>query len=290
MKTQADKLRKMMGIDDVKQSKKTRFIILTSGKGGVGKSTISANIAHLFSKYGLKVGLFDADIGLANLDIMFNKKVNKNLLHVLKGEAEINDIVIPINDNLWLIPGASGEEIFKYADADLFARVMQGCNILNDLDLFIIDTGAGISERIQMFMRSADDLLVITMPDPSAITDAYATIKIASKNIKNIGIILNQVSSRKEAMSVFEKIKKVATLNLDPSLTLEYIGKMNIDPNIAKSVKQRLLFAKEFPSSASSKDLERIAKQISKKLERNVLVPKEESGLNGFMRRLMENF
>ena len=271
-------------------SKKTRFIVVTSGKGGVGKSTISANLAYLFSKYGLKVGIFDADIGLANLDVMFNKRVNKNLLHVMKGEASVDDIAVKINENLILIPGASGEEIFRYADAQMFERFIQSTNMLNNLDVFIIDTGAGINEHMQLFLNAADDLLVVTIPDPAAITDAYATIKIASKNKKNIGMILNQVRSDKEAMVVFEKIQKVALANIGNSLSLDYIGKINLDTNINKAVKQRLLFAQEFPSSVSTRDIEKILNKLSKKLERNMLVPKEDSGLSGFMKRLIEHF
>ena len=287
---QAEKLEELVASSSQKKSKKTRFIAITSGKGGVGKSTISSNLAYALSKQGLNVGIFDADIGLANLDVMFNVKIKKNILHVLKGEASVSDILIPITRNLILIPGESGDEILKYSDAALFERFMEEAQVLDKLDVMIIDTGAGIGEHIQMFLNAADDVIVVTVPDPAAITDAYATIKTIATLRDDVAMIMNQVKSEKEALGVFEKIKKVAKVNIETDLKLELLGKINADIKVSSSVKQRALFYVQNPMSQPARDIDAIVKKLMSKLERNVLVESHESGLSGLFRRLMEHF
>ncbi|HQS66902.1 MAG TPA: MinD/ParA family protein [Sulfuricurvum sp.] len=287
---QAAKLEALVNQNRNVSPKKTRFIAITSGKGGVGKSTISSNMAHMMAKHGLKVGIFDADIGLANLDVMFNVKIKKNILHVLKGEATVEEILVPIEKNLVLIPGESGEEIFKYASSGIFERFMGEAHVLDDLDVLIIDTGAGIGEHTQLFLRACDDVIVVTVPDPAAITDAYATIKITSRLRDEINVIMNQVRNDNEAAALFEKIQKVALVNIGDKLRLNYLGQISSDQKVAISVKKRALFAREFPSSKPSMELEMIVKRIAKKLERNVLVNPQESGLGGLFKRLMEHF
>ena len=287
---QAQKLEELISSSAQKRSKKTRFIAITSGKGGVGKSTISSNLAYVLSQSGLNVGIFDADIGLANLDVMFNVKIKKNILHVLKGEATVSDILIPITRNLILIPGESGDEILKYSDKALFERFMQEAEVLDKLDVMIIDTGAGIGEHIQMFLDAADDVIVVTVPDPAAITDAYATIKTIATSRNDISLIMNQVKSEKEAVAVYEKIKKVALANIGDKLNLKLIGKINSDIKVSSSVKQRALFALEHQGSSVHKDIVDIANAINKNLERDVLVTSSESGLSGLFRRLIKHF
>ena len=287
---QAEKLEALVASNKKKTSKKTRFIAITSGKGGVGKSTISSNLAYVLSQKGLNVGIFDADIGLANLDVMFNVKIKKNILHVLKGEASVADILIPITRNLILIPGESGDEILKYSDMALFERFMEEAQVLDKLDIMIIDTGAGIGEHIQMFLNAADDVVVVTVPDPAAITDAYATIKTIATLRNDVGLIMNQVKSSKEASAIFEKIKKVAQANIGPDLNLNLIGKINSDIKVSSSVKQRALFTSSYAQSQPAKDIEAIADTLVNNLERNVLVDSNESGLTGLFKRLMEHF
>lgn len=287
---QAQKLKELVASNETKKSKKTRFIAITSGKGGVGKSTISSNLAYALSKKGLNVGIFDADIGLANLDVMFNVKIKKNILHVLKGEATVSDILIPITRNLILIPGESGDEILKYSDMALFEKFMQEAQVLDKLDVMIIDTGAGIGEHIQMFLNASDDVVVVTVPDPAAITDAYATIKTIATLRNDVSMIMNQVKNEKEAIAIFEKIKKVAHANIGGELNLQLMGKINADVKVSSCVKRRTLFIAEYPGSQPSRDLGMIIAKITSKLERNMLVTSSDSGLSGLFKRLMEHF
>ena len=288
--TQAEKLEELVASSSNKRSKKTRFVAITSGKGGVGKSTISSNLAYVLSQTGLNVGIFDADIGLANLDVMYNVKIKKNILHVLKGEAKVSDILIPITRNLILIPGESGDEILKYSNMALFERFMEEAQILDKLDVMIIDTGAGIGEHIQMFLNAADDVIVVTVPDPAAITDAYATIKTISTLRSDVGLIMNQVKNDSEANAIFSKIKKVADANITNKLNLKLVGKIDSSDKVSSSVKKRMLFSVAYPQSQPHKDMIKIASSIANKLERDMLVTPNESGLTGLFKRLMEHF
>jgi flagellar biosynthesis protein FlhG len=269
---------------------KTRFVAITSGKGGVGKSTISSNLALLLSMSGLKVAVFDADIGLANLDVMFNVSAPKNILHVLKEEASLEEVIVPINDNLLLIPGESGEEIFRYCDASMFERVTAKTAVLDDIDVMLIDTGAGIGESTQLFLRSADEVVVVTVPDPAAITDAYATIKVTARRRKDMKMILNQVNSAKEARAIFEKIVQVGRTHIASDLDLEYLGELSKDDKVAYSVKRRRSFVLDFPRSRPARELQMIAQGIMSRIDRSVRVRNEESGLAGLFKRLMEQF
>jgi len=211
-------------------------------------------------------------------------------LHVLKGEAKVSEILIPITRNLILIPGESGDEILKYSNMELFERFMEEAQVLDKLDIMIIDTGAGIGEHIQMFLNAADDVVVVTVPDPAAITDAYATIKTIATLRNDVGMTMNQVKNAREAEGVFTKINKVAKANIGSALDLKLIGKVNSDIKVSSSVKQRELYCVNYPSSLPARDMEAIADTIVRNLERNVLVSSQESGLTGLIKRLMEHF
>ena len=289
MQNQANKLKDIVKNDTTKPSN-TKFVAITSGKGGVGKSTVSANMANVLAKNGYKVALFDADIGLANLDVILNVRINKNILHVLKGECSLSEIIVPVSKNLILIPGESGDEILKYSDQFIFERFFDETAMLDDLDFVIVDTGAGIGGHIQLFLEAADEVIVVTVPDPAAITDAYATIKVTSKIKNSLHLILNMVRNEKEAKLIFEKIQKVAMSNIGDGLELNLIGKLSEDKLIAKSIKQRTLFTDDSPNSLASMDMKRIVNNLVYKLERKVLKDGVSRSFGSFFKRLIEQF
>ena len=290
-KTQADGLERLAQQNKIqKKSKATKFIAITSGKGGVGKSTFSANLAYILSnKFNFKVGVFDADIGLANLDVMFNVKTDKTILDVLKRTAKLEDIIVKLDNNLQLIPGASGEEILEYKQDFKYEEFIDEVSTLDELDFMIIDTGAGISEQVQVFLNAADEVIVITVPEPASITDAYATIKIASKEREKIFVIMNQVSSQKEANAVFKKINDVAFKNIGDKLKLRLLGKIDKDVNVTKSSKKRELFTKVSPNTSAAIDIEDIARKLSRELEQKMLI-EEKGGVGRFFRRILSKF
>ena len=289
MKHQAHKLAEMVGEQKPPKNGNTRFLAITSGKGGVGKTTVSANLAWLLAKQGYKVGLFDADIGLANLDVMLGVKTARNILHLLKGECAIDEILVEVDTNLWLVPGESGNEILRFHDQFLMERFYNEIKKLDFLDYLIIDTGAGIADHVQMFLDAADEVLVVPVPDPAAITDAYAMIKILSTKRDRLFMLLNQVKSTKEGESVFIKIHKVASQNL-PGLSLEAAGFLPRDSDVEKSVRQRALFSKTVPNAAATMRLDEISKQLVARMEHKMLQGKEESGFGRFFKRLLNQF
>lgn len=289
MKNQAQKLEELMKEKETPKNSNTKFLAITSGKGGVGKSTISANLAYTLWSLGFRVGILDADIGLANLDVMFGVKSDKNLLHVLKGECKLEEIIIAIEEGLYLIPGESGAEILKYSGELMFERFMEETALLDSLDFVVVDTGAGIGEHIQAFLNSSDEVIVVTVPDPAAITDAYATIKVTARQKKRIFMLMNMVKNEKEASGIFEKIKKVADQNIGNGLRLELLGKLEQDGAVARATKTRTIFAKEQPNAPASLELQNIARSVANKVERKVLV-NEDKRFGRFLKRILGHF
>jgi flagellar biosynthesis protein FlhG len=290
MSTQAKGLEALVEARNGGKRGGTRVVAVTSGKGGVGKSTLSANVAYVLSRKGYKVGIMDADIGLANLDVMFNVRADRNILHVLKGEATFGEIVTQIEPNLWLIPGESGDEILKFSDATIVSRFLDEAQALENLDFLIIDTGAGIGDTIQMFLRAADEVVVVTVPDPAAITDAYAMVKVVSKIRDEIGMVVNQVKSAKEGQKIFDTIRKVAQGNIGEGLKLSLLGTVRSDPYVARSVKQRVLVCKELANIAPAGDIEAIAEQLEDEKEHKMLEGRKERGIGTFFKRLLGQF
>ena len=286
MRTQADKLKELIKSEPKRLP--TRVIAITSGKGGVGKTTMSANIGYALYSLGFKVALFDADIGLANLDILLQVNAKKNIYNVLKGECELKDVAIEVEEGFTLIPGESGEDILKYADEGHLSTFFDQLDFLEGYDFFIIDTSAGIDKRVQVFLEAADDVIVVTVPEPAAITDAYAMIKVMSDKKDLIYMIINEVSNEKEANGIFKKIFTVAKANIKKEFRLQMLGFVQKNKIVEMASIKRELFVKEYPHSNVSNQIFNIAKKIAKISERKVL--ERDEGIAGFFKRIFSNF
>lgn len=288
---QASALQELVRSQSKRQYSKTRFIAITSGKGGVGKSTISANLAYALWKKGKKVAVFDADIGLANLDLIFGVKTPYNILHALRGEVSFNQVVHAIEQGLYLIPGDSGDEILKYANTGVLERFIEESDILDSIDYMIIDTGAGIGGVTQRFLDASDMLIVVTMRDPSALTDAYATIKLNAKSKNDIALIINMAQNAREAKAIYERIRDVACEKI-PSLSLHYLGFLAQSSAVSQATRARELFYKAQPLSPPKIQLDEILKELftleSKffSVEQNML-SQSQSALGSFFKRML---
>src|SRR3954467_3202245 len=188
-------------------------IAITSGKGGVGKSNVAVNLAIQLATAGREVVLLDADLGLANADVLCNVDLPFNLSHVIARKKELSDVLVTAPGGFKLIGGASG--LARMADLTDFdrQRLVEALGELErQTDIILIDTGAGISPNVLSFTRCADHVLVVTTPEPTAITDAYAVIKVISKETggRRVSLLVNQARSNAEAKVVFERIAKVA--------------------------------------------------------------------------------
>jgi len=262
-----------------------KSIAITSGKGGVGKSTISANLSYVLSQYGYKVALFDADLGLANLDIILGVNAKKTILESIKGEAGFEEIIVWINKNFFLIPGASGEEILKYAQSELAEVFLKEIKKF-DTDILLIDTGAGIGESVRKFIDASNETIVVTAPDPSALMDAYAMIKYVSKTKRKIYLLFNEIKEKRDATILFNKINSVVKKHIGKDFKLEMIGYIQKSETVLVYSQKRELFTKKEPFAKVSLQVVEIGKKlIEQKTKDGKKIPKE-SGISVFFKKL----
>ncbi len=266
-----------------------RFITITSGKGGVGKSTLSANISYLLSMYGYKVALFDADIGLANQDIILGVKPKYTILDVIKGEIDFEEIVLKINNNFFFIPGENGEDILHYKNSDLLEKFYEGIEAFKEeLDFLVIDTGAGIGESVRSFIEASTDTIVITVPDPSAIMDAYSMIKYSAKVKECVYLIVNRAKNKKEALEIATKLQNVANKHLR-SIEVEYLGFVERSNLIEEASKKRELIVRDHKSSVEALEISDIVKKLTNSLTKDGEHIKETPTIAVFFKRLLQN-
>jgi flagellar biosynthesis protein FlhG len=239
----------------VRQQRRQRasVIAITSGKGGVGKSNVAVNLSIKLASAGKSVVLLDADLGLANADVLCNIDLPYNLSHVIARKKELHEVMVTAPGGFKLIGGASG--LARMADLTDFdrARIVESLMAVeHSADTIVIDTGAGISPNVLSFTRAADHVLVVTTPEPTAITDAYAVIKVITKDglDRRISLLVNQVRSAAEGRMVHERVAKVAKNFL--GVNVLDAGHLVMDDHVRRAVLQRVPFLLSAPKCAAS--------------------------------------
>lgn len=242
-----------------RQFGQTEVVAITSGKGGVGKSTILANLGILLSLKGERVSLIDGDLGSANLDILLRLPMKDNLGDVIRGEKGLLEIAVEGPAGILLIPGGSGfQELTKLKDWQ-FSHLINSFNQLEEYSNFIfIDTSAGLGENTTNFLLAADQIIVITTPEPHSMTDAYAIIKVISQLHQDlrIGLLINQVENLKEGEIIGKRMKKVIREYL--SLEVNPLGSIHYDHMVQRAVKEQKPFVLKYPSCKASLDMNRL--------------------------------
>ena len=248
------------------QQSTTQVIAITSGKGGVGKTNIVANLGYTLTQLGRKVLIFDADLGLGNLDVMLGIAPRYNLSHVISGEKEIGDILIEGPGNMQILPAASGIQELTRLTAEQKSKILSDLDrLIAPMDILLIDTAAGISSNVLYFNVAAQEILVVVCPEPASITDAYALMKVLSINHaqKNFCLLVNQAQSAEEGHDVYRQLRMVTDKFLD--ISLEYMGFVLSDRNLTRSVRRQRVASELFPQTEASRCFSELARKICKR-------------------------
>jgi flagellar biosynthesis protein FlhG len=244
--------------------KYVKTIAVTSGKGGVGKTNLVANLAIALRRLGKEVMIMDADLGLSNIDILLHLAPRYNIQHMLNGAMKLKDILINGPHGIRILPASSGVQELTALDEFQRLRVLEEFDAYEgDMDVLLIDTAAGISENVAFFCIAAQEIIVITSPEPTALADAYALIKVLFTKYqeKEFTIVINSVNGAEEAFKVFRKLSLVAEKFLQ--ISLDYLGYIPYDDTVHKAVKAQRAFVDAYPNSLASRRVIEMASKIS---------------------------
>jgi flagellar biosynthesis protein FlhG len=279
MNDQASGLRKMQ------DSQQIKVIAVSGGKGGVGKTNVSLNTAIALGQLGKRVLVLDADLGLANVDVMLGLRVKRNLSHVLSGECELDDIIIEGPAGINIIPATSGtQSMVDLTPSEHAGLIRAFSDMRTQFDVLIVDTAAGISDMVLSFCRASQDIMLVVCDEPTSITDCYALMKLLSRDhgVFKFKVVANMVRSPKEGQQLFGKLAKVSDRFLD--VALELVAVIPFDENIRKSVRKQQAIVEAFPNSPAAVAFKSLASKLIK-----WPVPKQPSGhLEFFIEQLLE--
>ncbi len=253
------------GLRRMAQPNPVRVIAVTSGKGGVGKTNVSVNLAVALADAGKQVMLLDADLSLANIDVLLNLHPDKNLSHVIDGERSLEEIIVTGPSGIMVVPASSGVKRLSELSVMENAGLIRAFSELNhDVDTLIIDTAAGINESVTSFSRAAQEVVVVVCDEPASITDAYALIKVLNVEygIQRFRVLANQAHSAQEGRELFNKISRVTDRYLD--VTLEFMGVVPHDDYLKKAVRKQRAVVQAYPRSRSSMAFKNLAQKTDK--------------------------
>jgi flagellar biosynthesis protein FlhG len=248
------------GLRRLKNPKPVKVLTVTGGKGGVGKTNIAANLAIALSLLGRRVMLFDADLGLANVDVLLGLQPTWSLADVVNGQRQLSEVVITGPAGVRVVPGASGLAAMAALNPAQHAGIVHAFSELTeDLDLLLVDTAAGISEGVLRFCEAGSEVLVVVCDEPTSITDAYALIKVLSteRNVTRFRIVTNMTHQGGDGRGLFEKLLRVTERFLQ--VTLDHAGSVPYDDRVWRAVQLQTPFVTAFPSSLAAAALKKLA-------------------------------
>ncbi|MED5526673.1 MAG: MinD/ParA family protein [Pseudomonadota bacterium] len=251
------------GLRQMKRQSITKVVAVTGGKGGVGKTNVSINTAAALAQAGQKVLLLDADLGLANVDVLLGLRVQKNLSHVLAGECELKDVLLEGPGGFKIVPATSGtQSMVELTPAEHASLIRAFSELEETFDVLIIDTAAGISDMVLSFSRAAQDVMVVVCDEPTSITDAYALIKILSRDygLFRFKIVANMVRSLKEGQELFVKLSRVTDRFLD--VALELVGTVPFDEHVRQAVRKQKLVVDLYPRAPAAIAFKALAAKV----------------------------
>lgn len=265
-----------------------RIIAVTSGKGGVGKTSFTINLAISLARAGHRVVVFDADLGLANAEIMMGISPDLTLYDCIRGQAGIKDILTPGPAGVRLVSGGSGFMEMANLNQDTLQQLLDSMQILDgEADFILVDTGAGISKIVLGFVAAVHEIILVITPEPTSITDGYSLAKIVSefKLPVNVNIVINRASDFDEAQQIFSRFDHVCTKFL--GLSINYLGYIKEDRSVSKSIIAQVPLMSYNNSSAAAKNIEEItAKIVAGNIENN----SQHTGVKEFVTRLVRLF
>ncbi|MBT8428567.1 MAG: MinD/ParA family protein [Gammaproteobacteria bacterium] len=251
------------GLRQMVNPRPVRTIAVTGGKGGVGKTNVSVNLGVAAAEMGQKVMLLDADLGLANIDVVLGLHPEYDLSHVMRGERTLDEILVEGPAGLQVVPGASGlQSLAELSPAEHTGLIRAFSELAADTELLIVDTAAGISDTVLSFSRAAHEVVVVVCDEPASITDAYAIIKLLNRDYghQRFRILANMVRSAQEGRELFNKMCRVTDRYLD--VTLGFMGAIPFDESLRKAVRTQKPVVQAFPRSRAAQVFRSLAKKI----------------------------